>query len=136
MSGMTAMLAFGYVLSHNYQDQWEGLSSPEWDDEEYEMKWPGWVDPEDPVESMDGRLIKAGLGTQVKISMYGNFNWPEIPVILWAAASAHEADDGPAALENFTSRSTAWTAALDRALEALEIRPKACAQWILAPSVS
>lgn len=136
MSGMSAMLAFGYILSDSLSWKWD-LVSPEWDDEEYEMKWPEWVDPDDPVTSMGKRLDKAGLKA-VKIDMYGNLNCDEVPVLLWAANSEHEADDGPALLTDFVYHSTAWTSALNEALEVLEIEPaersRSGPQWILAPS--
>lgn len=136
MSGMSAMLAFGYILSSNYQDRWDGLSFPEWDDEVCEMKWPEWVDPNDPVASMDNRLSKAGLKA-VKIDMYGNFHWDEVPVLLWAAESEHEAGDGPLVLEDFVTSSTAWGRNLHRALDTLELTPaQQGPKWILAPSVS
>ena len=164
MSGMSALLAYGYILSTEECGEWN-LVTPAWNDDTYEMAWPDWVDPEDPVTSLNDHLFAAETGfkyarqsrhatrpadyydeyrkaallhpSKVVLQPYGHWNWDAQDVLLYAKESAHEADDGAETIENFVVHSTGWTRALHDALDILGLVPKQNGpKWILAPSVS
>ncbi len=138
MSGMSALLAYGYILTYDHEGQWEELLKPDYLEDIYEMDWPDWVDPDDIVSSMQERLNAHFKGeSPVTVDFYGNFSWAEVPVVLYVTESKHEADDAPEYMENFIWSSTAWSTYIYEALLALEIElKKREPKWFLAPSYS
>lgn len=162
---MSALLAYGYILSGNSTGEWD-LKSPTFNEDTYEMNWPDWVDPEDPMGSLGDKLFaartnfkyahlmgggdrpddyydemnkahKAAPPSKVELCEYGNFSWDEVPVLLYVSESSREADDGPIGLENFAWAGGSWSTWLHDALEIMEIEPNQPGpMWILAPHYS
>lgn len=144
MSGMSALVAFGYVLSYEEPGEW-ATKSPAYDEDSYEMQWPDWVeDPEDPVSSYEKRLSlywqRRGYGPATfehptVVQVYGAFSWDSQEVLLYVNESKHEAIDGPLALDEFVYSSTSWSTHLYDSLVALDIEMKERGpKWIIAPS--
>jgi hypothetical protein len=146
MSRMSALLAFGYVLSYEEPGKWE-TKSPAWDEEDYSytMKWPDWVvDPDDAASEYEVRLSiywqRRGYGPDsfehpTRIETYGAWNWDSQAVLLYVNESKHEAIDDPLAIDEFVFSSTIWSTHLYDSLVALDIEMKESGpKWIIAPS--
>lgn len=138
MSGMNALLVYGYVLSVQHTWKWD-LAEPAWDEDHYEMQWPRWVlNADEPYTAFEKRLTERGAHLQGKITldMCGNCEWQDMSVLLFATESKHVAVDGAAVIEEFTFHSTGWNTALRKALDILEIVPlQQGPKWILAADV-
>jgi hypothetical protein len=165
ISGMTATLAYGYILSHDHTGEWDTVK-PAYNEETFEMDWPDWVDPEDPVDSLSDRLFAGRTGfkyykymsdyanrpddywdeyreaaaafpAKAAIEVFGYHGWPEQDVVLYATESKREAMDTATVLEDLVWASTAWGGDIYDALITLDIEPtNRGPQWLLIPSAS